>query len=162
MSEELITKMRHAYDKHRQHGSNFAQSRGMRAALAVVSEEIETLRAANERLREDAERQDKGIAASLAAAISLLERSPKTGAPSDKMFDMMVADYKKALEKWRTGMGENCAWYDDGGTWASECGVYYGFHEGGPVENEHTYCIKCGKKVSVLDEAIDAARQEEG
>lgn len=43
-----------------------------------------------------------GMAASLAAAISLLERSPKTGAPSDKMFDMMVSDYKRSLEAWRT------------------------------------------------------------
>lgn len=42
-----------------------------------------------------------GVVASLAAAISLLERSPKTGAPSDLMFDMMVLDYKRALIAWR-------------------------------------------------------------
>ena len=35
--------------------------------------------------------------ASLAAAISLLEKSPKTAAPSNKMFDQMLADYRKAL-----------------------------------------------------------------
>src|SRR5688500_12195059 len=38
------------------------------------------------------------VMASLAAAISLLERSPKTAAPSDKMFDQMLADYRKSLE----------------------------------------------------------------
>lgn len=31
---------------------------------------------------------------SLLAAISLLERSPKTAAPSNKMFDQMLADYR--------------------------------------------------------------------
>jgi hypothetical protein len=34
----------------------------------------------------------------LAAAISLLEASPKTGAPSNKMFDQMLADYRAHLE----------------------------------------------------------------
>lgn len=33
----------------------------------------------------------------LASAISLLERSPKTGAPSDKMFDLLLADYRRTL-----------------------------------------------------------------
>ena len=36
--------------------------------------------------------------ASLAAAVSLLENSPKTGAPSNKMFDIMLDDYRKSLE----------------------------------------------------------------
>jgi hypothetical protein len=35
--------------------------------------------------------------ASLAAAISLLERGGKKAAPSDKMFDQMVKDYQKTL-----------------------------------------------------------------
>lgn len=40
------------------------------------------------------------VSASLAAAVSLLERTPKAkkAAPSDKMFDQMVLDYKKSLE----------------------------------------------------------------
>lgn len=39
-------------------------------------------------------------AASLTAAISLLERTPKAkkAAPSDKMFDQMLADYRVSLE----------------------------------------------------------------
>ncbi len=41
-------------------------------------------------------------AASLAAAISMLERGSKKVAPSDKMFDMMLADYRKALASART------------------------------------------------------------
>lgn len=36
-------------------------------------------------------------AAHLAAAISLLENSPKSAAPSDKMFDQMLDDYRKSL-----------------------------------------------------------------
>lgn len=41
-----------------------------------------------------------GAVASLAAAISLLERTPraKKSAPSDRMFDQMLADYRKALD----------------------------------------------------------------
>lgn len=44
-----------------------------------------------------------GVMASLAAAISLLERTPKAkkAAPSDKMFDQMVVDYKASLERAR-------------------------------------------------------------
>lgn len=41
------------------------------------------------------------VAASLAAAISLLERGGKKAAPSDKMFEMMLSDYKQALETFR-------------------------------------------------------------
>ena len=44
------------------------------------------------------------LAASLAAAISLLEASGKAAkkaAPSDKMFDIMLTDYKKSLERAR-------------------------------------------------------------
>jgi hypothetical protein len=44
--------------------------------------------------------------ASLAAAISLLERTPKAkkAAPSDKMFDQMLADYRKALANARAAL----------------------------------------------------------
>lgn len=41
------------------------------------------------------------VTASLAAAISLLERSPKTAAPSNKMFDQMLKDYRASLERAR-------------------------------------------------------------
>lgn len=42
-----------------------------------------------------------GVVAALAAAISLLEaggKAAKKGAASDKMFDQMIRDYKRALE----------------------------------------------------------------
>ena len=48
-------------------------------------------------------------AASLKAAISLLERggkSAKKAAPSDKMFDLMVADYKASLERARATLAQ--------------------------------------------------------
>jgi hypothetical protein len=41
------------------------------------------------------------VMASLAAAISLLERSHKTAAPSDKMFDLMLDDYRASLQRAR-------------------------------------------------------------
>lgn len=43
-------------------------------------------------------------AASLAATISLLERSPKTAAPSNRMFDQMLADYRASLDRARAAL----------------------------------------------------------
>ena len=47
--------------------------------------------------------------ASLAAAISLLERTPKTrwAAPSNKMFVQMLEDYRNALANARTALGDS-------------------------------------------------------
>jgi hypothetical protein len=42
-----------------------------------------------------------GCLAALAAAISLLEHGGKMAAPSDKMFEQMLVDYRKALEAGR-------------------------------------------------------------
>ena len=42
------------------------------------------------------------VAASLNAAISLLERGGKKAAPSDKMFNQMLADYNLSLDRFRT------------------------------------------------------------
>ena len=42
------------------------------------------------------------VLASLAAAISLLERGGKKAAPSDKMFEQMLIDYRASLERGRT------------------------------------------------------------
>ena len=44
--------------------------------------------------------------ASLAAAISLLEKGSKKAAPSNKMFDQMLADYRASLERTRTTLAE--------------------------------------------------------
>ncbi len=41
------------------------------------------------------------VAASLAAAISLLERGGKKAAPSDKMFYQMLKDYRESLDAFR-------------------------------------------------------------
>lgn len=46
------------------------------------------------------------VMASLAAAISLLERSPKKAAASNKMFDQMLDDYRKALDAARAELNE--------------------------------------------------------
>lgn len=49
------------------------------------------------------------VAASLAAAISLLERggkAAKKAAPSDKMFDQMLIDYRAALDAFRKTYAE--------------------------------------------------------
>lgn len=47
-----------------------------------------------------------GVAASLNAAISLLERGGKKAAPSDKMFNQMLLDYKASLARFRTTLTE--------------------------------------------------------
>ena len=46
----------------------------------------------------------KGILASLVAAVSLLRRSPKKAAPSDKMFDIMINDYERAIKAGREAL----------------------------------------------------------
>lgn len=54
-------------------------------------------------MTETTERDDVmvDILASLVAAVSLLKRSPKKAAPSDRMFDMMIADYERSIERGR-------------------------------------------------------------
>ena len=39
------------------------------------------------------------LAACLAGAVSLLERTDKKSAPSDKMFDQMINDYRTAIDR---------------------------------------------------------------
>ena len=46
------------------------------------------------------------VAASLSAAISLLEQGGKKAAPSDKMFNQMLVDYKASLARFRTTLAE--------------------------------------------------------
>jgi hypothetical protein len=52
-----------------------------------------------------------GAIASLAAAVSLLERTPraKKAAASDRMFDLMLDDYRKALEAARAIFSDTSA-----------------------------------------------------
>lgn len=49
------------------------------------------------------------VVSSLAAAISLLERSPKKAAPSNKMFDQMLVDYRAALDAARAELNPDPA-----------------------------------------------------
>ncbi len=73
--------------------------------MEEAADRIEALEAENERLRGVL----VGVAASLAAAISLLERggkAAKKAAPSDLMFDQMVRDYTASLERARAALGE--------------------------------------------------------
>ena len=71
--------------------------RRVAAKLAVQSRALKDVTAERDTMTE------VGIdcAASLAAAISLLERSPKNAAPSNKMFDQMLDDYRASLERFR-------------------------------------------------------------
>lgn len=46
----------------------------------------------------------KDVTAHLAAAISLLSRSPKTGAASNKMFDQMLIDYDNSAARGRAAL----------------------------------------------------------
>lgn len=41
------------------------------------------------------------LLASLVAAVSLLKRGSKKAAPSDKMFDQMIIDYERSIERGR-------------------------------------------------------------
>ena len=62
-------------------------------ALAAQQKRIEELEAAT-----------LTVAASLVAAISLLEGGGKKAAPSNKMFEQMIKDYKKSLADARAAL----------------------------------------------------------
>jgi hypothetical protein len=77
-----------------------------------AADEIERLRTDLDRGAKDycalRDREDaltvllREVTASLAAAISLLECGSKKAAPSEKMFDQMLRDYKKSLDHARS------------------------------------------------------------
>jgi hypothetical protein len=87
MTDDLVTRFLKANPKH------------------FLAAEITRLKEREERLTEAAIK----CAASLAAAISLLERggkAAKKAAPSDKMFDQMLVDYRRALDAARNTLKE--------------------------------------------------------
>ena len=93
MTEELIKRLR-----------KWAKSDLGLIVMYEAADTIEAQAAEIERLR----RVVIGVAASLAAAISLLERggkAAKKAAPSDLMFDQMVRDYTASLEDARAALG---------------------------------------------------------
>lgn len=47
------------------------------------------------------------LLASLVAAVSLLKRGSKKAAPSDRMFDQMIADYERSIERGRAALKES-------------------------------------------------------
>ena len=59
------------------------------------------LDARDKRVRGEALEETLPVAGALAAAISLLEKGGKKAAPSDKMFEQMLADYQKTLDEYR-------------------------------------------------------------
>lgn len=66
-----------------------------------------------DKLKEESTNQIKlliDVGSRLAAAISLLEgggKAAKKAAPSDKMFDQMIIDYKASLERLRSYLSQN-------------------------------------------------------
>lgn len=76
----------------------------------VENERLEAALDAAEARAERLRNVSIGVMASLAAAISLLERggkAAKKAAPSDKMFDQMLIDYKSALERARKALEDD-------------------------------------------------------
>jgi hypothetical protein len=52
------------------------------------------------------------VLASLVAAVSLLKAGGKKAAPSDKMFDQMILDYERAIERGRSAIAQSDAELD--------------------------------------------------
>ena len=46
------------------------------------------------------------VLSSLVAAVSLLKRSPKIGAASNRMFDQMIVDYERSIERARAYLAQ--------------------------------------------------------
>jgi hypothetical protein len=41
-----------------------------------------------------------------------------------------------------------CTWREDeDGQWESDCGLSWAFPEGGPADNQMSYCPKCGRQL---------------
>lgn len=80
----------------RRHLRNFAGTLRNSLEMPVTADLLEN---AAEIIVRDCSMRDAllSVTASLTAAVSLLERSPKTGAPSNKMFDQMLVDYRSAI-----------------------------------------------------------------
>ena len=77
-----------------------------RKDTADYIEELEAeLDAANNKLAKALE-AGVDVAASLNAAISLLERGGKKAAASDKIFAQMLVDYNASLDRFRTTLAE--------------------------------------------------------
>jgi hypothetical protein len=99
MSEELVMRLRSEADIY---GSYDVITQRM---LTEAADAIEAQAAEIKRLR----RVAIDVAASLAAAISLLERGGETAkkaAPSDSMFDQMLRDYTASLDRARAALSE--------------------------------------------------------
>lgn len=90
----------------------FTHHRHGEASEYVRADLVEVMEAENQRLREAL----LSTAASLAAAVGLLERGGKAvkkEAPSDKMFDQMLADYRKSLGDARAALRSTEETYHD-------------------------------------------------
>lgn len=70
------------------------------AEVDLLDERIAEKDTEIERLREAA----ISTTASLVAAVSLLKRGSKKAAPSDVMFDLMIADYEVSIERARAAL----------------------------------------------------------
>ena len=83
-----------------------------RASKQIAATPVSLLEKAADRIEELEADLAKAMAAaidagaSLAAAISLLDRGGKNAAPSNKMFAQMLADYSNALDRTRTTLAE--------------------------------------------------------
>ncbi len=105
---------------------------------AEQKREIARLRAENERL--------KGWLVTALAAI----------ADGDKYAALPVAlrDWWIAKAESTKDSSDYCLWKHDHSdvAWATDCGAYWQFTDGGPRDNGVIYCHKCGKPVNALDQ----------
>ena len=89
----------YAINRHLTEREEWDELQEVTAALEQAQDRIEELEAKLAEAGVD-------VAASLNAAISLLERGGKKAAPSDKMFNQMLLDYKASLARFRTTLTE--------------------------------------------------------
>lgn len=102
------------------------------------------------------------VLASLAAAISLLERGGKKAAASDRMFEQMLDDYRAALEAGRNALSAVIAdrdnyksWYDDAMD-ASNIAGFAGMSAAQVIEYQDKEVERLRKEVSIHRAGADA------
>lgn len=88
-------------------GGRLANAEYLAVRIAAVSDEILARAVKAEARVAELEGVAVDVMASLAAAISLLERGGKKAAASDKMFAQMLVDYNASLDRARAALGRN-------------------------------------------------------
>ena len=97
-----LNRTREGWDHVWLEGGLFGYERDALEDIATLFAEVERLRGERDRLRKAV----KDSTVHLIAAVSLLEAGGKKAAPSNRMFEVMLDDYRASIERGRQALGD--------------------------------------------------------